>query len=580
IQNDFPETYGIGQTGLAARATIERKAQAKQLKSYLIFFDKILATYFKHLSKVSELLSINGRLTKTYFTQAIKDIEGFEDLVDAAYDTNNDEVLTELLLEQFDNNIERRNLILDHLLSRFAERFGDYTFLMKALYGSATDEIVLSNKEAFLSDYIAISSERGCGFNYFMQGEHVNPANDAENLWDTDNISGFQKRVSRLLGIKNYNRRTLSSSFVEVYSLINSDSETVFRWRIRDEEDNIILSATEEYKTVSLASDELYLSVLQIVQTTIKEIENAYEQGFVEDQNIGNLQLGISPTGKYSFSVINKGEPPTSTDHIIAKQYKYYDTAFEVKEAMIAIINFMKFKFTEEGIFLVEHILLRPFPEQDPMTPFMPICTDNCEDDCGIDPYSYRVSIVLPGYTYRFSNPDFRNYAETIIREELPAHILPKICWVGYREGTLENMKEQQLQQFEDQRAAGITDLDNQIMDVQNSSLPQAEKDALIAALEAQKVALNQSIDNQIADFLDSIVDQNNDLVDFENAYKDYLVAKTCLENEQPEEIEELLSAMAKLNTIYPVGRLLDCNDESDELEGRIILGQTNIGTL
>jgi hypothetical protein len=52
-----------------------------------------------------------------------------------------------------DNSVERRNEVLDHLISRFAETFSDYTFLMKSLYGKSADEIVLSNKENFLNEY-------------------------------------------------------------------------------------------------------------------------------------------------------------------------------------------------------------------------------------------------------------------------------------------------------------------------------------------------------------------------------------------------------------------------------------------
>ena len=574
IQNDFPDTYGIGQTGLAAKATEERKAQAKQLKAYLIFFDKILATYFKHLSKVSDLLSINGQETKTYFTQVLKDIKGFDTLVEG-YNTLDDNVLTTQLFEALDNNIDRRNEILDHLLSRFAESFGEYTFLMKALYGSATNEIVLANKEAFLNDYVAISSERGAAFNYFNQAP--------ENLWDTNNISGVQKRIARLVGMKNYNRRTLSSSFVNIYSLLNSDSKTVFRWRIRNEEGNIILSATTEYNTISAATEELYFAVRQIIQVSEKNVQQAFSENIVDDTVIDNIKIHISNSGKYSFDVINPKAPTYSTDYIIAKQYKYYDTEAEIKEAILSIIAFMKFKFTEEGIFLVEHILLRPdITKTENETPFLPICTNNCEDDCAIDPYSYRVSIVIPGYTYRFSNPDFRNYMEGIIKEALPAHILPKICWVGYREDDLDNLKDQYIQQLENDRIDGIAELDAEIADILASDLPQAEKDIQIAEIEDQKTALETRIQAEKTALIERFNNRNNDLVDFELAYKAFLLAKTNLEPEaQPiPETEELITAIQQLNTIYPVGRLLDCDDESDEIEGKIILGQTNIGTL
>lgn len=84
ILNEFPDTYGIGSYGIISEATPEREALAKQLKGYLIFFDKILASYFKHLGKVKEILSVTGNVKKTYFTQALKDINGFDELVSKA----------------------------------------------------------------------------------------------------------------------------------------------------------------------------------------------------------------------------------------------------------------------------------------------------------------------------------------------------------------------------------------------------------------------------------------------------------------------------------------------------------------
>ena len=507
IQNDFPDAYGIGQEGLSVHVTNSRRAKAKQLKGYLTFFDQILATYFKHLSEVSTLLSVSGVESRSFFTQAIKDIKGFDDLV-SEYPQSNDDELTELLLHQFDNNIERRNSILDHLISRFAERFGEYTFLMKALYGTATDEIVLANKEAFLKDYKVISAQRGLAFNYYNQ-----PKN---NLWNTLNISGFQKRIARLMGVTNEKRRHLTDSNVEVYDL-ESDGKTVYRWRVKDAEGNIILSATDDYPTTAKAVEELYFAALQIVQTSEKEVEKAFERSDIDGLQIGFLSVHETEPEdpetaiRYSFNVINPEEPETSVDYIIARQFKYYDTAAELKEAILEIISFMKKEFTEEGIFLVEHILLRPDVNTKTDKGFFTICADNC-DDCGtIDPYSYRVSIVLPGFTYRFSNPDFRRYMEDVIREELPAHILPKICWVGARKG----------------------------------------------------------------------ISEDNDLFRFEKAYKEYLFEKTKLEQEQPkDELENLMIAMRELNTVYPVGRLTDCDAEDEALDGRVILGQSSIGII
>ncbi len=156
----------------------------------MLFFDQILASYFKHLEKVKEVLSIHGDLKRTYFTQTLKNIKGFDKLV-LNYDADDDK-LTDALYEELDNSVERRNEVLDHLISRFAETFSDYTFLMKSLYGKSADEIVLSNKENFLSEYKTLSKDRGIGYNYTLD--------DVGNLWNTKNISGGAEKNCALVG--------------------------------------------------------------------------------------------------------------------------------------------------------------------------------------------------------------------------------------------------------------------------------------------------------------------------------------------------------------------------------------------
>lgn len=508
IQNDFPDTYGIGETGLPTRATIARKSQAKQLKGYLLFFDQILGSYFKHLGQVNEMLSVSGNLTKTFFTQAIKDIDGLSELV-SDYPENNDAYLTEILFKQLDNNIERRNDILDHLLGRFAERFSEYVFINKSIYGTATDEVVLKTKEDFLKDYKIVSKNRGNSFNYYKQPH--------SNLWDTDNVSGVKKRISRLLGIKDYNRRHLSDSFVDLYHFTDSDNQLVYRWRIRDTENNIILSATDEYYDTSAANRELYFAVLQIIQTREYNVEEAFKNGISDPEVIDNIQIHQADSGKYSYDIINPLiTDEDNPDRIIAKRYTYYDTLQELKQSILDLIYFMKEVFTEEGMFIVEHMMLRPDVNLTTVNPatFLPICTDECKSCEPLDPYSYRVSIVLPGYTLRFANTDFRNYMEKVIKEELPSHVLAKICWIGHRKNEIENPAE-------------------------------------------------------------------NELLQLENTYKAYLFAKTALNQEQPEtELIPFIKSLSSLSNLYPTGRLFDCSDENENQFEKIILGKTNLGSL
>ncbi|NIG53822.1 hypothetical protein [Chitinophaga sp. Cy-1792] len=82
-----------------------------------------------------------------------------------------------------------------------------------------------------------------------------------------------------------------------------------------------------------------------------------------------------------------------------------------------------------DSLLLIEHLLLRP---RIPGQLFLPICTDGdchtCYDD---DPYSFRITVALQGSKPEYMNFDYRRYAETTIKLEVPAHLLPKVCWIG-----------------------------------------------------------------------------------------------------------------------------------------------------
>lgn len=504
IQNDFPDTYGIGQEGLMSPVSTARSSQAKQLKAYLLFFDQVLASYFAHLENAKELLSVEPQVSNTYFTQAVSDINGFSELVNN-YPQNDNALLSEQLFDGLTDDVARRNELLDHLLSRFAENFSTYAFVMKELYGSFTSEMILKSKEIFLREYVTLSSERGLGFNYYHQ--------PASELWDTGNVSGVEKRVARLSGMKNYFRRNLSDSFIEVYE----QSPGVFKWRIRNGAGTVILSAENSYTSHKKAINNLYFAVLQLIESSEDKIEDAFEAGVVADQVIDNIQVKISGGGNFYFAVIDPELQDTDPGYIVAKQLIYFSTASDMEASLLETIQFMKYDFTEEGMYAVEHILLRPDSDYPDTLPsfFLPFCADNCKESscCGIDPYSFRISIVLPGYTQRFSDIHFRNFMEELIREELPSHILAKICWIGSRKGEVPN--------------------------------------------------------------------QDNQLLQFESFYKTYLIAKSPLDSFHPQdELKALIESLTHLHTIFPTGKLHNCEEEEEDQDNDIVLGRTKLGTL
>lgn len=74
VQECFPSIYGVGVYTPAKEEGVLRQAQSEQLKAYLMFFDQLMANHLSQLSKVAELLSIDGfdvDKFKTYYAQTL-----------------------------------------------------------------------------------------------------------------------------------------------------------------------------------------------------------------------------------------------------------------------------------------------------------------------------------------------------------------------------------------------------------------------------------------------------------------------------------------------------------------------------
>src|SRR5690606_13017535 len=121
----------------------------------------------------------------------------------------------------------RRNRLLDHLLARFAEQFSDYVMLMLQSDGDSlkSGEALIQDKIDFLRQQPQLSRERNRAFNYRSQ-EGAPP-------WDSDNVSGLEKRAARLAGIDDYSRRALSCALL-LDSLFNTvESEGAVHLELR-----------------------------------------------------------------------------------------------------------------------------------------------------------------------------------------------------------------------------------------------------------------------------------------------------------------------------------------------------------
>lgn len=395
LKYHFPEVYGISENGLATNASEKRKSQALQFEGYLVFIEQILGNYLSQLANLPQLFSTDENITKTYFSQAIK---GYDKL----YASDNPKELLENTLADHDKQTVRRNLFLDHLISRFAE---DFTDIADVLYSNfpLTERALIERKCHFLNTYDVISKNRGLAYNYTSVGE--------DKIWNTDNVSGFEKRISALLGIENWNRRDLAN--------IDFDSQTQIEEATEGEE-----IGTFRFRLISTVDDSILLSSstnYQKKEDAQKELDHVLKVGGDANSYQGLLTDEIPP--RHYFNVVDV------TGEVIARRIEYFTSKEEMNTEISKVKTTIRQLSSLEGMHVIENILLRPASQQDPL---LPICVDdNCESCAELDPYSYRLHIILPAYGERFGDLDFRAFAEDLIRNEVPAHIMAKICWIS-----------------------------------------------------------------------------------------------------------------------------------------------------
>ena len=397
FQHHFPATYGIGQSRLPESASPTRKAQARQLTGYLLFFDQLLANYFAQLSNVAKLFALDETIDRTYFTQVLTK-EELPDLESLLADKVTFGDTIQAITENLRLFHKRRHRFLDHLLARFAERFSEYAAIMHSFHGDRSDGELIRDKLRYLTDIPALGLRRSTSFDY----------TDRAGIWNSDkNISGFERRVGRLLGIRNLKRRNLANITYDIYEERDSDTTVEYRFRVIDDVNHkILLSSSWKHLEKKAALAEMRKAVVCAM-----------------DRN--RYQLLPTKDGRYYFNVVDE------TGGVVARRIEYFKSEEARGQAIDFLLDFLHSKYSDEGLFVVEHLLLRPRPETDDQP--LPVCPPAGSNDCtGVDPYSFRLTIVLPAWPPRFAKMDFRLFVEQTLRQECPAHILPRICWISH----------------------------------------------------------------------------------------------------------------------------------------------------
>ena len=434
-QEDFPRTYKIGLTGIASKETDLRKAQTKQLKSYLLFYDQLLANYLMHMDSVQKLLSVKNISSNSF--QPLYDIPGIRDLLldfkpnddwDKFIKDDKNPYITSLrnLVEgnETERNI-RNNGILDHLLARFGEQFTDYVMALyqieKPVLGSDIWEDnsglgeSIEDKQRLLDHLPVLGSQRSSAFNYYYD--------KSSNLqfWKTDNVPGLQKRVCAKLGIDDWTRHTITCEpafVVEVAPVRNLGGSTSAKNKYE-----YYIKPDKESQTRLLVSTAKFSSANAAEKASADFLNMAVDKtnyGLVNENIIG-----------FWYNIPDQNARTTANALLLEPR----ENPEKILDRLNMLIKMAAGNCQDDSFHLLEHLLLRPRSDAySRMLRPMICCTDDLEL---LDPYSFWISVIIPGWTDRFKNPDqLRNFKQ-MVRSEAPAHLAIRFC-ILERDGLFE----------------------------------------------------------------------------------------------------------------------------------------------
>lgn len=188
IQNHFPDVYGLNAHGVPDSAPPARKAQAMQLKAYLLFFEQVMVNFLQNIQGIPGLFSLDGpqpRSPLVLRNDAIPDVESL-------YANGVAQMESDVagLLAKFERYGDRRSRALDYLLGLYGEKLSLNSLRQFWDEGVDAEGERIANKIAFLKGIVDLGSNRAAAFDY------LKPADNEGN------VAGLKKKMEMLLGLR------------------------------------------------------------------------------------------------------------------------------------------------------------------------------------------------------------------------------------------------------------------------------------------------------------------------------------------------------------------------------------------
>jgi hypothetical protein len=635
VQNELPATYQVGLRRVPENASAQRKAQSRQLKAYLLFFEQLLANYLAQLAHLDVLFSWTSTDERTYASQEVRDIAE----IDALYlsrpvhtDGAGWDLQAELdaIAEDAPTRRDRRRRFQEHLLARLGEQFVDYSLLLLAQDDERGAQRVLADQRAFLADAPALSRESGQGFDYCT----------TERPYAS---TGYQRRVERLIGVRRLARRgdrfriTRTDAGWRFVLVAPPGAEVWFESEVvptRTEAEDLLDRAAEDgpvrsrYTAVPETDGEYELSQgpggpqpgTAIGRTTgpgtldrtIAAFQAVAIQGGFRPAAppLTTTRIAIrraddpdavrpwffvvtAPDGRVLFESIHCDEREAveallddvaalGADHRNYETYTpdlgppYFALVRRCDDATVdpvgrldpadldPVVGTFLAVADAEGLHVLEHVLLRPRTAGDPFLPVQLNAPGDCRCIEVRDPYSFRITVLLPAWPERMQDIKFRQFVEETIRLEAPAHLYLRICWVGLAQmAELEAVYHPWRAQLH--ALCDVLGICCAAGDPEGHSPPCSDADVVAARTAGPRYDLCQETRSGAHPLPEAGAGERPDALARDHAFR----AAT----------QDLIDVLYDLDTVYPLARLHDCESTRSDTP-QVTLNFTKLGTL
>ncbi|MCC8134061.1 MAG: hypothetical protein LIP04_11155 [Tannerellaceae bacterium] len=380
IQNEFPECYGIGERGLSPTASITRKAEALQLKGYLLIFDYLMSGVTQQFKHISSLLELSGKLPEPFRPEI--EIPDLHKLIDK-------EKLRQAVIWDPEEKTGQKNRFFDHL---------------DMFYGE--------NSQTYLPDH---SPERRARL--IRQFPHFNTHRFRSfNLQDTEwkSTPGIKQLVQTLFGNNPEQEMSVSNNFSR-YNLTLVTDQTFFeefygKYRVR------FFPGDDAYRSTPYATEPVpRIPITPGLQKfyKLRDHLNLFWNRILFE---GFLKNGMNPDNFRSLWLPDKSGYLLLYKHPGQEEWMNMGFFFE-KQRLVETCNHL-WAFVEKlnresfTCYFMEHLLL---PEEEERLP-----SEN-----------NRLTILLTGWVEHMYP---REHYLPIFRERLPAHLDIHYRWLGVEE--------------------------------------------------------------------------------------------------------------------------------------------------